>query len=447
MDDVKDKVKGFMKKVNKPFGSSSSGKFKGQGRVLGSSSSGTTNPILARPPQNVEARQNQSLRPTNPTAAPPVQNVESKPDSSPPVRPNSRPRSSSPPKCPVCGGAYGSEEEVSEHVEACLSDRVAESTGPQNVEVDMRNELMGWVGVYLSGEPSEGSVEVVLKLLRNIVKEPGNDKFRRLRMSNPKINEAFQMTASGVELLEGIGFRLQQQGEEMWATMEAPSDEQICSMREAMSLLENKKQENSPLVDSVTLENRVQQKKVVDRQVRVFFSVPESVAAKIDLPDSFYNLSAEELKREAELKRKKIADSQLLIPKSYKEKQAKAARRKYKATIIRIQFPDGVVLQGVFLPWEPTTVLYEFVSSALKESCLEFELLQPAMPRRRVVPRFPRAGEKTVPTFEDEDLVPSALVTFKPMETDTVLFTGLCNKLLEICEPLTSATGVSLPHS
>lgn len=91
----------------------------------------------------------------------------------------------------------------------------------------------------------------------------------------------------------------------------------------------------------------------------MFFSVSESVAAKIELPDSFYNLSSEELKREAEMRKKKIADSQLLIPKSYKEKQAKAARRKYRRTIIRIQFPDGVVLQGEFAPWEPTTALYE----------------------------------------------------------------------------------------
>ncbi|KAG9458739.1 hypothetical protein H6P81_003247 [Aristolochia fimbriata] len=482
MDDVKDKVKGFMKKVNNPFNSSSSGKFKGQGRVLGSSSSGTTNPIHARPPQNADARQSQSLRPSDRTAARPLQNVESKPNPSPPAQPNPVPRSPSPPKptqrpdgfdpfdpyisstrrakngtslnvfeCPVCGGVYGSEEEVSEHIEACLSGRVegAELTETQNVEPDMelRNELVGRVGVYLSGEPSEGSVEIFLKLMRHVVKEPGNGKFRRIRMSNPKINEAIAMAAGGVELLEGIGFRLQQEGEEMWATMEAPSDEQISSLTEALSLLERKHQGNSPLVNPVAPENRVQQKKVVDRQVRVFFSVPESVVAKIDLPDSFYNLSAEELKREAELRRKKIADSQLLIPKSYKEKQAKAARRKYKAAIIRIQFPDGIVLQGVFLPWEPTTVLYEFVSTALKEPCLEYELLQPGMPRRRLVPRFPGPGDKPIPRLEDEDLVPSAVVTFKPLETDSVVFTGLRNELLEISEPLTSATGVSFPLS
>lgn len=94
-------------------------------------------------------------------------------------------------------------------------------------------------------------------------------------------------------------------------------------------------------------------------QIRVFFSVPENVAAKIELPDSFYNLTAEEVKREADMRRKKLEESKLLIPKSYREKQAQAARRRYKRTIIRIQFPDGVVLQAVFSPLELTGALYE----------------------------------------------------------------------------------------
>ena len=59
------------------------------------------------------------------------------------------------------------------------------------------------------------------------------------------------------------------------------------------------------------------------------------------------------------MRRKKLADSQLLIPKSYREKQAQAAKKRYKRTLIRIQLPDGVLLQGEFLPWEPTSALYE----------------------------------------------------------------------------------------
>lgn len=68
-----------------------------------------------------------------------------------------------------------------------------------------------------------------------------------------------------------------------------------------------------------------------------------------------------ELKREAEARKKKIDDSQMLIPKSYREKQAKAAKKRYTKTVIRVQFPDGVVLQGVFSPAEPTSALYEVI--------------------------------------------------------------------------------------
>lgn len=97
-------------------------------------------------------------------------------------------------------------------------------------------------------------------------------------------------------------------------------------------------------------------------QIRVFFAVPENVAAHIELPTSFYNLSIEEVRREAIMRKQKLAESQLLVPKSYKEKQAKAARRKYKRTVIRVQFPDGVVLQGIFSPREPISALYEVCS-------------------------------------------------------------------------------------
>ncbi|KAB2041651.1 hypothetical protein ES319_D02G162500v1 [Gossypium barbadense] len=453
MSEMKDKLKGFMKKVNTQF-SSSSGKFKGQGRVLGSSSSsGPVNPILTRPspiPNPAPSSSSSNSKPVLPSK-PPVSD-QNKPSSNSNPEPNHKTGSGFDPydsfitsskvskngftlnvfECPICGASYRSEEEVKGTDDESGSNETAleESRG----EVEVR------VSSFLSGKPAEGSIEVVLKLLRNIVKEPGNDKFRKLRMSNPKIREAIGEVAGGVELLEFVGFELKEEGGEMWAVMDVPKEEQISVISKAIMLLEPgnmekfKKSENISPTASPEKEETVESKKI-DRKIRVFFSVPESVAAKIELPDSFYNLSSEELKTEAEMRKKKIADSQLLIPKSYKEKQAKAARRKYRRTIIRIQFPDGVVLQGEFAPWEPTSALYEFVSSALKEPCLEFELLDPVIVKLRVIPSFPAAGEKGR-TLEEEDLVPSALIRFKPVETDSVVFTGLSNELLEISEPL-----------
>jgi hypothetical protein len=78
-----------------------------------------------------------------------------------------------------------------------------------------------------------------------------------------------------------------------------------------------------------------------------------------DVPDSFYKLSGEEIRNEAKMRRERLEQSRLLIPKSYKEKHALAARQKYKQAVIRVQFPDRMILQGIFLPGEATGSLYE----------------------------------------------------------------------------------------
>ncbi|CAN6478661.1 unnamed protein product [Victoria cruziana] len=466
MDDVKDKFKGMMKKMNNPFSSSSSsGKFKGQGRVLGSSSDTTYQNRLDSLQTDIDKQKAGTMKRGEPRPRhSPVKssdaavdrlekngNFSAKSDRpegiifdpfSPIVssRKNSQMDSSVDVfKCPLCGTLYNSEEEVSVHASTCMdnSGRNGEgAVGSANEKMEIGNKCLSSVGTFVSGDPTKETVDVVLKLLKNIITDPDNAKFRRIRMTNPKIHDTVGSAVGGVELLECVGFRLQEEDGEMWATMETPSEVQVFFIREVISSLEPSKT-SGPSPTSSVPQNGTIEKKKVDRQVRVFFAVPESVATKIDIPDSFYNLTAEELKKEVDLRKKKMTESQLLIPKSYKEKQAKLAKKKYKVGVIRIQFPDGVLLQGVFLPTEATTALYEFVSSCVKEPSLEFELIQPAVPRSRLVPRAENANGRT-PTLEEEDLIPATLVKFKPIETDSMLFTGLRNELLEIIEPLSA---------
>ena len=266
MDEMKDKFKGFMKKVN--LSSSPSGKFKGQGRVLGSSSSGPTNPIHTRPLQNANSsRPTPTPTVTNPRPSPkrtinpvPEQNKKegfSKPNS------DRKPENGFDPydslittgkrsqhgysldvyKCPICGQNFRSEKEVSIHVDTCVSNPVEHDDGngvsesPDN-KVESRSELEICIGTYMSEKPSEGSVEVVLKLLKNIVKEPENVKFRKLRMSNPKIKEAVGDVAGGIELISFVGFELREENGETWAAMEVPTEEQMKLIKKAVALLE-----------------------------------------------------------------------------------------------------------------------------------------------------------------------------------------------------------------
>lgn len=308
MDDMKDKVKGFMKKVNNPFSSSSSGKFKGQGRVLGSSSSGpSSNPNLSRPSQPTP--QSKPIPSSNFSSA---ASLNSEPSSekaqisdqsgsqfSNNSNADSKPGNGFDPfgslittgkrskngyslnvyECPICGKPYGSEEEVSVHVDSCVNnsvenDRVDNGASglPNNGGESSQNELEICIGTFLSGKPATSSVEVVLKLLRNVIREPENTKFRKIRMSNPKIREAIGEVAGGVELLEFVGFELREEEGDMWAAMEVPSEERVCIIKQAIELLEPpkvqepQKTKRSPSPASVEADEKVEPKKI-DRQV------------------------------------------------------------------------------------------------------------------------------------------------------------------------------------
>lgn len=283
MDDVKDKMKGFMKKVNNSFTSSSPGKFKGQGRVLGSASSqssGTTNPIPSRPSPVLDSNQNKSqsnLSSSRPvTQRPSSDFLEKKVDNGVEMNvksnENGKSRNGFDPfdslitsakrnpngydlkvvDCPVCGRGFGSEDEVSGHIEDCLSfsgarneEAKEELQGDDGAEV-VKSELDVSVGEYISGNPLEVSKDVILKLLKNVVKEPENAKFRKIRLGNPKIKEAIGDVVGAVELLECVGFKLNEDGGEMWAVMEVASDKQLGLIKDAISLLEPRKVEELP---------------------------------------------------------------------------------------------------------------------------------------------------------------------------------------------------------
>ncbi|KAM3275240.1 hypothetical protein ACQJBY_043915 [Aegilops geniculata] len=426
---MKDKMKDLMKKVT----SSSAPSFKGPSHVLGSGPPPSASTSSSRPsnpnPNPRPAPKQQPPRPAGPSEFTPFTAVIS---SSSSRRPDANGGDTV--ACPNCGDAFSSEHAVSEHLDGCLA-----SAGGARARA----------AAYLAGNPPPAAVEVVKKLLGNLLKEPGNDKYRRVRLGNPRIKEAVADREGGLELLEAVGFTIGDESGELFAVMdETPAEARLSGIRQAVLLLE-RSHPSAPLPTLAGSESKEscrsgvdEQKevnKIVDRQIRVFFNVPGSSVAEIDTPDSFYKLSGEEVRNEAKMRRERLEQSRLLIPKSYKEKQALAARQKYKQAVIRVQFPDGVILQGVFLPAEATGSLYEFVADALKQPGLEFDLICPAVPRSRVLPHSPNTGERAR-TLQDEGLAPSALLKFKPNETDSVVFTGLLDKLLEASEPLTAAS-------
>ncbi|KAL6505836.1 hypothetical protein OROHE_023215 [Orobanche hederae] len=290
MDEVKDKMKGLMKKVNKPFSTSSSRKFKGQGRVLGSSSSSSSSsspsqslsssssllnpkPTPAKPsPQKVSNISEQQLQNRNPVKPVNLDKREKSDKGFDPFNPlitsgkrNPNGYSLEVFECPVCGKAYTSEDEVSIHIESCLSTSTPKNETRGDDSDGTGKQLEACVVAYVSGNPSDGSKEVVLRLFKNVVREPENAKFRKMRMGNPKIKDAIGDAPAGIELLEGVGFELKEENGEMWLTMDDPSEERLDSLKNAVSLLEPKKVEELPTIAPANIEVPVEPEKI-DRQ-------------------------------------------------------------------------------------------------------------------------------------------------------------------------------------
>ncbi|WVZ64901.1 hypothetical protein U9M48_014351 [Paspalum notatum var. saurae] len=424
---MKDKMKGLMKKVTSSGTASS---FKGTSHVLGSGPSPSSHPA---------SRVSNPIPNPRPSPPPPPASATEFTQSAPAISSSSRrpdangTAAAGAVACPSCGDAFRSELAVSEHLDGCLA-----SAGGARARA----------AAFLAADPPPpaAAVEVVKRLLGNLLREPGNEKFRRVRLGNPRIKEAVADREGGLDLLEAVGFRVGDEGGELFAVMdEVPGDARLSGIRRAVLLLERAhpsappaKVEDEAKESGSSVVDGQEEVKTIDRQVRVFFSVTGSSVTTNDVPDSFYNRSGEEIRNEAKMRRERLEQSRLLIPKSYKEKQALAVRQKYKQAVIRVQFPDRVILQGVFLPGEATGSLYEFVASALKQPGLEFELICPAVPKPRVVPHSPKPGERAR-TLQEEDLVPSALLKFKPKETDSIVFTGLLDELLQASEPLPAA--------
>nr|XP_010910270.1 plant UBX domain-containing protein 2-like [Elaeis guineensis] len=289
MEDVKDKMKGLIKKVNNPFSSSPSSKFKGQGRVLGSSSSSSSSSASAStagssPSSSAgSAAASRLLQP--PPILPPSRSLPKSSLQSVPKPSEPNPSTEFSPfdplissgrqlvngsiqssvnsfDCPVCARSFPSEADVAAHIDACLTQDAATASLGNGVVAER-------VSAFLSAVPADGAVEVVLKLLRNVVREPGNEKFRRIRMGNPKIKEAVGEVKGGVELLECLGFELGEEGGEVWATMPAPAEEQLAVVRQAVSFLERWKSQDSNPTSAETLGTVVEglDEQKIDRQV------------------------------------------------------------------------------------------------------------------------------------------------------------------------------------
>ncbi|RVE74005.1 hypothetical protein OJAV_G00037070 [Oryzias javanicus] len=240
-------------------------------------------------------------------------------------------------------------------------------------------------------EKVKAAVEIISKYVENICKNPTEEKYRKIKVSNKVFQEKVRCVEGSREFLQALGFISimlpvdgQEEEEEFLVLPEASPD--------ALELMKEQR-------DRLQRGEPVRAK--LDRQPQAFMASPH--AQRFELPPEFYNLTAEELKKEQQQRSDLVEKNAMLRTKAMREKDEQRERKKYNYTLLRVRLPDGNLLQGTFYAWDRLPVLFEFVRESLVDGWQPFELIAPGGQKLK---------ESEEVSFVESNLVPAALITF-----------------------------------
>lgn len=83
----------------------------------------------------------------------------------------------------------------------------------------------------------------------------------------------------------------------------------------------------------------------LDRNVQLL--KPQEVQKRIEFPPEFYELTAEEARREQRLKKEAAERALTMRTKAQRDQEGLQPQRSYQFCVMRVKFPDGLTLQVV----------------------------------------------------------------------------------------------------
>lgn len=205
-------------------------------------------------------------------------------------------------------------------------------------------------------EKYEPCVETLIKCLENIHNNPNEEKYKKIRMNNKMFCEKIKVCEGAVEMLHAAGFEeitIDDEPYLIWSEENMEAETTLPSLIDALKCSE-----------PIHLE--------LDRNIQVL--LPSQVR-RTNLPDDFFRISPEEIKREQQRRTQALEEAQILKTKAMREKEELRVINRYKFTLIRVRFPNGVFLQGTFNVYEKLSQVYEFVQSCLMHEASEFVLI------------------------------------------------------------------------
>lgn len=256
-------------------------------------------------------------------------------------------------RCPLIGDELLSKAEMEQRIEAFLYSQLAD-------EPEMTSALM--VQTFNKDpEKARVGIDTLCKYLDNIIGNPEEPKYRKIRAQNKAFQERVLPLKGSVELLQAAGFERQM--------LPGPEgfDEEYYVMseergRDTMRLMTLK--ENLLVSEPVRPE--------LDRNCRVF--LPSQHAARVELPPEFYVHGIEDIRAQQQQCAELVEKMGMLRTKEMRERDRIRELRRYRYCLVRVRFPDGVLLQGTFKSSERLTAVVEYVRECLEHDWIPFTL-------------------------------------------------------------------------
>ncbi|KAM3966275.1 tether containing UBX domain for GLUT4 isoform 1-T2 [Aphomia sociella] len=138
-------------------------------------------------------------------------------------------------------------------------------------------------------------------------------------------------------------------------------------------------------------------------QKAIAFMQPDEMEAELeDLPNDFYDLTIEEVRKlyhDLQQQRLQLENTPLLTATKRNENIKQTSEEKllmYKNAVVRVQFPDRIILQGVFSPNDTIEDVTNFIKSYLQNSGKPFHIFTTPL-KENLDPKMTLFNAKFVP--------------------------------------------------
>ncbi|XGW28180.1 hypothetical protein V3C99_008186 [Haemonchus contortus] len=213
----------------------------------------------------------------------------------------------------------------------------------------------------------EVAVETIGKYLQNIIENPGEVKYRRIRIGNKAFQERVACVKGGVEFLNAVGFT-----EALEPMKDGDAPESFLVISEANA------SDTGRLVTALSMLRDGQSVPIkVSRETTIYRIGENERITMPSLPPDFFDLTAEEVRREQQIKTEEVNRMLTLRTREMRERDEMQRQFRYKYTLIRVRLPDRYLLQGTFGCYEPLSVVREYISKHLSNHAALFSLKNP----------------------------------------------------------------------